>query len=80
MEIIRLKKKKLGDDFSLIEVEYKNFWGRKFRRDAYSVNYSHNGVEIDPTWKWVDNDWLTYRDELLNQFFNSSDWEYNVNK
>lgn len=74
MTIIKLEKKKLGDDYKIVRITYKNEFGFLRTKDAIQ---SSTTFEF---WKWADNDFLTHSFDTINEFWNSTALEWELNK
>ena len=69
MKILKLTKVKMGNDYPIIRITYKNFFGKK-QRDAV------RGLAF---WVWVDTGKYCGYDEILTAFYKSSEYEYILN-
>ena len=71
MKIQRLTKVKLGDAYPIVEVIYINMLGFKKKRHAY---------KRFNLWYWVDNGTFVLNDVIMDEFYNSSEYMYEINK
>ena len=71
MKIISLKKKKLGNEFSLIEIKYKNILGFRKTKDA---------IRNDTSWVWFESGNVCGNNNVLDKFFDSDSFRFMVNK
>ena len=70
MKILKLRKVKLGNEYSLIRITYKTLFRIK-QRDVIKKD--------DIGWKWADTDIFCFNDCLLDTFSESSEFEYVLN-
>lgn len=71
MEIAHLQKIKLGESYPIIRITFKNWRGKLIKRDVIL----REGIG----WKFIDTNRYSLNDEVLNEFYQSSAFEYTVN-
>jgi len=77
MKIIKLKRVKLGNEYPIVRVMFRNFWGRVFEKDAIK---SHKLSEGDYLWEWMDGSGIAYNTNILNRFHNSGEYSYTIHQ